>query len=636
MLIHNSDIIDKLMHIYNIAGFRDNSIWTDRITGPLYSRDPKPFSIVHGGAGKYLFTFELYKFTQEKAILKDLRNHLRELNKYIYEHKSNNYGLLNGKFGTAYLFLQFFKFTQEEEFLELAVEITKAHWKEGSTGLMAFEKCGFFDGIAGILLFYLQLYDVIKSEWLLHYIQYYTLHLIGKAELMESGVYWMNDLFEKQPETIWPCGNSGIAFCFLELGRYFNNDSLSSLAHHALSCEDDLSQRVQVRSTASNTIGQDLVRLYAAFLKGTPFSLNISNSLDSLADSPHNRDISYDISNGVAGLGVAFKEAYCLTKNAAYLDSAREMSLTLLKYVEQETKRPIKRLDFFYGLSGIGYSLLKIADEGLSPSLILPRTQNDARINYGNVGCHCNKMNIDRTIINKLLFEANFTDTFSILKKSFQPELNLFLTNDKLFINPKVISEWVSKLEKYKLKNHMEEDLAEVFEREVIGQKLKSAQPDFLVDNNIETAKSIEKILGLTEKELLTLRLVISNKVFILRREESIDLSLSVNSVVLETILKFYGSRSYFLQVNRYNEIEKGALNIDRLYLDQFMCPISVNAVVDKVISFVMSQNEEVIASLLEVFQANDNDHLKTLLSVTILHSIRWLLILDILVVSTQ
>jgi Lanthionine synthetase C-like protein len=633
MQMPDSTIITKLMHIYEAVRLGNSFQSYD----PLEPGKPisNPLNIGYGSAGRALFAFELYKYTGDNSILRDLNSYLCGLDKYLKEHKSNNYSLFNGRAGAGWLFIEYFKLTHDERFLESAIHIPEEQYNKNRGQGNFFDKCSLFDGIAGMLLFFIALYDLIKKDWLLQHIEQYTLFLIAKAGLTASGVYWMNDSRDLNIASNWPQGNSGIAFCLLEAGSYFNNDSLYSLAYSTLVGNADLQlqQKALTGAFTERAISQNLVWLYATHQTNATQYMGLKHNPAVFYEPSSNEGSSFGIYDGLAGNGLALKEAYCITQNIEYLEAANKISQTLSNELERKINSGLKNPDFFHGLSGVGYAILKIAGVQETPSLMLPRLFHDAMsLQEKRVAV---QINANTGTINKLLIETNFKDTYAHLKREFQHQLYAVLPTAS-FVNLKIFREWVSSLGEENTADPMKETIIETIDREIAGQQLRCMYAQSGVERNIELAKKIEQISALSKSELKDLNVVISDKLLILRREKFIDLSKPISIGDMQTLLSSYGYKSYFLRIGGFHEIENGRLEINRFYIDQFINPATIDSMVSKIIQFMKSQDDQVTTLLLRAFSVANTDLLEEPLSDSIIGSIKWCLIQGILIVENK
>jgi len=566
---------------------------------------PKPDSLGYGSLGRQFYALELYKRTGDGSILTGVCNYLRWFSRYAEKNRSNNYSLFNGRSGVGFLSLAVFEITRKEEFLEMASRMAKEYAEGTTRAFRIFDKNGLFEGTSGILLFWLELYLQIKEEWMLRRMEECIFHLLVNAGMADPGVYWMKDLYELYPDTvIWPAGNAGIAFCLLRLGQTFHNAHLCSLAYSALNYEGN----------------NGLVGLYAGTFRGF------------LQRHSPGEEMSFDIYNGWAGWGLAYREAYCITGDPEYITNAGRIASSMAEMLEYETKKPIHDLSFFKGLSGIGYSLLKIADPDGTPSLLLPRTGPDGNRNDAFAQGR-SLFGLDEIRINSTLLRVNFPKTFSFLTHNFQQEFEQWLAA-RIVVDMKTFRDWVGGLPVTGGDDPMEESLMELLEREMLKPRVRKEYPPHPANDNMEYARRVEQLSQWPDEEILLRSLSISQRGFLLRREPPIDLSTSFSPDHFGLLFQSYGRKSFFIYVNEYHEIEAIGLGLSRLYVDLFEGTDTVGNVIEKIMSFLRSQDEQSIELLKKLYKSNDPDNFWPLVFKDILETIRSALMSDVLTFS--
>ncbi|MGO4294309.1 lanthionine synthetase LanC family protein [Chitinophaga sp. RAB17] len=617
-----TDIAEKLLYVYNRFSADDKEI----IYPDLPGHTTKPDSIGYGSLGWHLFALELYRYTGEQQILADVSRDLHALELYTLHNKSNNYSLLNGRSGLPYLYLQLYRITKEQSWLDKCTGIVKKHWDKDAGNLKIFDNKGIVNGLSGLILFYLDLYTEIREEWLMTHITQCTMDLINKANMGESEVYWPYDFFEDDQETVWMSDRSAIALCCLELGWYSGNNVLLALAKGVLSRERNRKAGI-VASANRGSIGDMLVDMHAAALNIVPVAAE-EHKVAALPELLLSEDIPGNLYYGLAGHALGFREAYNISGNPDWLQAAKRIAATLEEKLTQMVSGVTDKR-FFTGIAGIGYALLKMADKSASPSLMLPRVhiREDSPLSGGSL-MHAN-VQIDQPTVNRMLVQKNYKETLNLLKKHFQPETDTFLLQEPP-LYPSQLQDFVATLKKARPDTDNWELLQEMLERERAGNRLKELQGR-PVDDDILYGQRVDKVFQISRSKLLSLRLVVSDRFFILKREPVIDLTEKVSAAVLQELLTEYGSLSYFMRIDNFNQVQIQRLDIRRLYVDQFITPATVNDVAAMIISFVEQQDEENINMLIAGLEVENLDAVKEVLKERFLEAMQWLLAIGLL-----
>lgn len=617
-----TDITEKLLYVYNRFSADDKEI----ISPDLHGHTTKPDSIGYGSLGWHLFALELYRYTGEQQILADVSRHLHALELYTLDNRSNNYSLVNGRSGLPYLYLQLYRVTKERSWLDKCTGIVKKHWDKDAGNLKIFDNKGIVNGLSGLILFYLDLYTEIREEWLMTHITQCTMDLINKANMGESEVYWPYDFFEDDQQTVWMSDRSAIALCCLELGRYSGNNVLLSLAKGVLSREANRKAGT-VASGNHGNISDILVNMHAAALNIVPVAVE-EHKVVALLELLLTEDIPGNLYYGLAGHALGFREAYNISGNPDWLQAAKRIGATLEEQLMQMVSGGTDR-SLFTGIAGIGYALLKIADKSASPSLMLPRVHSREESSLSGASLINANVQIDQPIVNRLLVQKNYKETLNLLKKHFRPETDTFLLQEPP-LYPSQLQDFVATLKKARPDTDNWALVQEMLERERAGNRLRESQGR-PVDDDVLYGQRVDQVFQISRSQLLSLRLVVSDRFFILKREPVIDLTEKVSAAVLQELLTEYGSLSYFMRIDNFNQVQIQRLDIRRLYVDQFITPATVDEVAAIIISFVERQDEENINMLIAGLEVESLDAVKEVLRERFLEAMQWLLAIGLL-----
>lgn len=612
MIIQGPDMLEQSFKIYDAL--------------ELQSQEP----VEKGSLGRYLFMLEMYKHTGDPHLLKNISDYLGRIEKREVSFKINNYSLFNGRAGISYSYLELFKMTREERYLHKAVEIVRDYLSLKSHPFRIHDSHGLADGTAGMLILCLFLYAETREAWLCEYIEQCISFLINKAMLTESGIYWHGVRKNIRP-TGWAHGSSGIAFCLLELSAYFDNKALSSVADIALKEEDKL-----LEDEEGYHAGQALVRLYASILyPDTSYKESLDDYaavLPAFLETSPEKDGSVDASNGLVDLGLAFREAYSLTQDIHYLDCANKIAAVLLDSLASGKMQPSKGRSFFAGMTYTGYFLLKLAGPDNSPSLLLPRLITSPTGDNGDLSSlRPVKINLSQRATNEQLLRRHFKATFALVEKACPDELNGFLSVCS-FIYPEQFAEWVKGLSKDKFLGNEAGNLQEILEREMIVIRMRSNHRKFMLSHTMDFAAKMDMLFQLPDEDFLNLTLVVSDKIFLLKGEATIDFTKPITQDILSDLFISYGNRSYYFWGDEFTDFKGDYLGTARIFADIFVQPLPVRAVLNNIIGFLLSQDKRFVAFFIEKFTARDIDHLRERLTGVMLTLIKDMLMKCILV----
>lgn len=612
-------VIEECLRIYHSREFRE-------------SRSEKGSSIGYGSLGKCFFLLELYRQTARTEIMNDIAGCLRTVGESYAAGKTNNQGLFYGRSGLPYLYLELYRATQERKFLEKCLCLTQQRLNSPAGLFHIQDNASFIKGIAGVVLLYLQLYNETKEDWINDRIWQNAGALIDRAHLTESGIYW-NGIDCRSCNAGFAAGGSGVSLALLELGRVFDPGIFHTLAERALTEEDEFLTKERATSLnlslSRGLAGQSLVRMYCHLQNG---DRRYDESIDKLRDNTNylldnpEKVTDHSLFNGLAGIGIAFKEAYSLTKKPRYGNVAGDIALQLVQKLRAVEDMATADWSFFSGLTGIGYSLLKITDPGEEPSILFPRiskpVNGESRLSWQEV--------------NRRILRKNFGKTAGVIQKQFPGEWTSFLSSGT-YISPSDLGQWINGLRRDHLPEDVNERLGDVVERDFTIIKIKGDYSKFMLEDNVDFARSIEKILQMSEDEFRNLRLVVSDKAVLLNKEPSIDYSNPIAPNLLVDIFEaVYGRRSYYFWADAYNDFHGEEMLVLRVFSDLFVEPCPVHEVLKITIDFVMSQNDQIIGILMDRVGAGDREFLRAELARLFSGNIRTMLSNGIVVVDKQ
>ena len=636
-----SSAIEGALSIYNAPGFGNNH--SERNKDRPFGKWTHTDNIGYGSLGKYIFLSELYKHTREPVIWQDLLNYLKAMEAWHGSVTTNNYSLYYGRSGLCYLYFRIFIITQDEQFLHNALKIARNYLQADHHHLRIYDKNGLVDGTAGTLLLYTALHNETKEDWLLDYIRQALPVLIDKAQPAKQGMYWINLGISNSIHTGWAYGSSGIALCLLELGKYFNDEQLSSLGDLALSQEHEIlkekgrGKRIDVMDEDINRFDPSmegiysghLVRLYAAVRNNNPQYKDhweqLATRFDQLLSTPSVKNMPAGLFNGLAGWGLAFKEAYWLTNNVSYLHSSDRIAAILTERLSEKDTDWIKDPGFFHGISGVGYFLVRSTDTNFFPSLLLPRIIDGPVKDKGPLFPGKDSINITQSITDKLIFRKQIEDRAAFLEQEYRADLAAFLNKSKVVCTPS-FGEWMYKL--YKRRTREDEGLTpdEKIDKVIVDNELLNRSRYSSAEDDILFAQQFDRIRQLPVADFLRLKLSVSNDIFILWKEEFFDLSKPLTLASFTGLFSSYGATCLVFRVTRFGRIEMGKLDVHKLNMDLFISPSLIDGVVKKLVDFIMAQDEKIVALARDRFRVSNNDQLRQILTRINIDIIRGLL----------
>lgn len=592
------------------------------------------YTIGYGGLGRHFLALELYRVTREKDIKREIYGSLDKAERYRKSAKTSNYSLFNGWSGLSCYYLECFKLTKEEIFLAKAIEVAKDYTDNISYPFRSFDQSGLVNGTAGIMIHYLSLFTETGEPWIKEFVRECLHIMIDRANVTEAGIYW-NGMYPTDRPIGWAYGGHGVAYCLSQLGRYFKNDVLLSIAGLAIK-EEDRFRRPEVLGYADGVVGEALVKLYLSTGDGFPeYSKewqDVANRMDAVL-ARDCKDVSADIFGGLSGWGLAFYEAYTMTGDQGYQNSAQKIASVLFERMSGVCYADDIDASFFSGLSGICYSFLKIIGNDNSPSLLLPRL-----IDYGAA----DEMNsvdngtdpIKLTEANIILMRNNFTETYAIMNREFPGQLKLLLSSSPIMSFPVfkrsidgIIGD-LSDEQREKLLDQVDLDQA------MIG--MKERVDKFIPIRDDRYAEKIGSIARLNDKDILALRVAISERILLWSKEDDIDYSLPLFESFFRYQMTKYGYRSYFIWHDGFRKFQFSKCRENKILVDLFKEPKFVFEAVDEFTCFVMRHDDHCIGYFMKAFNARNEEQLRAAIVAFSLKSVKKMLVEGILFIHDQ
>lgn len=292
--------------------------------------------IYRGKAGLILFFIELYKQTRKEKYLEFIISESEVFLKDDFQ-KLTNYSYYRGRLGIACTFIKIGTLLEDERFFMKALFLTEnCSPNNVETNRHVND---LLEGVPGIILALLHLHRFFQKEWILDHIYIWVERLISKLHLSKQGIYFDRSPLQESGLCGFSHGGSGVGFVFLELGHYFKNEAFYFLADLTFSHENPYYEVKRknwrdLRYLESNT--KILLRQFE------------SGNLLRPQDAPDNSLWC----NGAPGISLAALRAFELTNDPKY-------KKVLLNSITNTRKSLsiLKKYPLCHGLAGNAYIL---------------------------------------------------------------------------------------------------------------------------------------------------------------------------------------------------------------------------------------------------------------------------------------
>lgn len=424
----------------------------------------KSADIYQGCSGIVLFLFELFEQTGISAYL-DTGLKCVDWLVYNYPQHQHNVSFFTGAIGVAYVISKAYEITGESQYAEQSLEVVQA----SSDQLFSTSEADILSGVAGSLLGLIHIHAIIRNDKLLALIDSGIRSLINLAYPGPKGLYWERNENKIKGLCGFSHGSAGIGFVFLELGRYFQNETFFWIAEQAFAYEscffnpktnnwpdfrkvitynqtyfteglvsymdkDTLffTEPRDVNAWCHGAAGVGLSRLRAfALLNKASYQHEVESALKKVEETTirpqwsNDEIINFTLCHGICGNLDLFLEAAAFFKDNDYFSIAQKMAYKVLEH-RQNTGFYVsgycsmggdalkEDLSLFMGNAGIGYFFLRMAAPGNVPSLLIPKLEETACAhelirNYPMI-------NLSIEEAHKFVLEKTFRRTLNILK----------------------------------------------------------------------------------------------------------------------------------------------------------------------------------------------------------------------------
>ncbi len=456
-----------------------------------------------------------------------------------------------GRTGVAYVFMKLYEASGKHDFYELSLQVIR-ELKEKI--LQKTLPCDLLNGMAGNVFSITYLYSVTGEKFLLELIDQGLYNLVEKALISEKGLKW--GFHRKNVNSLCGMshGASGIAYCLLEIGRYFKKDAYLWLAEQGMAYEEQFynasinnwkdlrlplneeramealvhdpdylinGNGLDLNHWTHGAAGIGLVR-WKAFdlLKKEKFRREAELAIQKTirTDILEGTNENYIYTQGKAGNAELFLEAYCVTQNEEYLNYATIVAQELVNYFQENGKLPRHNqvkdredpIELFLGSTGLAYFLLRYLDPYKTDSILAPVLPD--RVCTEDLEPY-QMLRADVPALRKIIYGKYFartltclqgvkddnTDTiyqYPVVQVDYQQDYNGLIEEIKSRIN---------KISEETTKNCLSEILSH--ESHILTMLAENTSYAFIHATELRQTENSKRIAQLTEKEISKLRI---------------------------------------------------------------------------------------------------------------------------------
>ena len=266
-------------------------------------------NILLGTAGPAIFFSELFKQTCDGKYLDAAREAANWLVHHCRIHPSDFYSFNTGRLGVAFTLQKISKITGDHRFSEEALRIASAcdDFFKDSRLVSTWN-----NGASGAMVALLHLHNETGESWLLEKAGLFASYLVDEARKGKQGLYWDRSHQNISGLCGFASGASGVAFGFLELGKYTGNEAYYWLARQAFWYEEQY-------YIPSQKNWQDLRKVFRKF---EDFSEHCRRLQEGDSDFFFKGECKSNWSYGAAGIAMSRMHAYALTGDESFVKEA--------------------------------------------------------------------------------------------------------------------------------------------------------------------------------------------------------------------------------------------------------------------------------------------------------------------------
>lgn len=194
-------------------------------------------SLYFDNAGISLFFYELYRQTKNDRYLNILTDNLNWILRDPSLYEPKNVSLYFGSLGASFILAKCATLLNDQDLLHKSLDIALRIGPVLDTEYMQ-NTNDLLKGISGILYGLTGLYHISQSNEILDLIKRCIDHLVDNCHFTRKGIYWDREYNQVKGLCGMSHGVSGIATVLLEVGHYFNNETLKNIAFFAFDYEN--------------------------------------------------------------------------------------------------------------------------------------------------------------------------------------------------------------------------------------------------------------------------------------------------------------------------------------------------------------------------------------------------------------
>lgn len=432
-------------------------------------------NILLGTAGPAIFFSELFKQTSDDKYLDAARKAANWLVHHCRIHPSDFYSFNTGRLGVAFTLQKISKISGDHRFSEEALRIAAScdNFFRDSRLVSTWN-----NGASGAMVALLHLHNETGEQWLLEKAGLFASYLVDEARMGNQGLYWDRSHQNISGLCGFASGASGVAFGFLELGKYTGNEAYYWLARQAFLYEEqyyDPSQKNwqdlrkvfrkfedfnehcrrlqegdidfffkgECKSNWSyGAAGIAMSRLHAFSLTGDEyFAKEAIQALETAVagtKAGNNETTLYVPAEGHGGVVDLLLKATEVFGNPGYYNSA-------LKIVESTIEQRIRTGSYqsallhkgregdnslFLSSPGIGYMLLRLVAPSDVPSVLSPEVNGSLQNGLQSRSSLPELLTMNPSDIKKRIYRRYFSRSMYLAEKVFPNRLQNFFQDD--------------------------------------------------------------------------------------------------------------------------------------------------------------------------------------------------------------
>ncbi|WP_026969455.1 lanthionine synthetase LanC family protein [Algoriphagus terrigena] len=430
----------------------ENGMFWMTVSSDLSNKEFQSFTIYNGACGFALLFLELYRVTKREkyriAVEKALSWSIHEVRK----DSGNNFAFYTGKMSVVFTLIKANEMLSKKEYLDEALSISR-----GARSFVDFGISDLLNGTSGTLLVLIHLYAATQDLSVLSDIEVFAKTLLRRANLSRQGIYWDRMNINIAGLCGLSHGASGVALAFLELGAYFGNDAIISVARLAMEYEEQFYELERKNWSDLRTLihidefyneyrnaydkglhikfeetkfvlgwchgapGIGLVRLRAyQLLKDERYLEQVIKVIDTVQDSLFDRSLcnNFSLCHGVMGNAQLLLAVAAIKEEPEYRDAVLRASAHV---IEEKVRRGYylsgmsnwqEDDSLLLGNAGIAYSFLLISEPKYENSILLPEVAR-----YAKTDSQC--IDLPNWYVKEQIIRLRFPRSLNIISKVF-------------------------------------------------------------------------------------------------------------------------------------------------------------------------------------------------------------------------